>query len=274
MESELRTALNAVSQAAEACRRVQAAIEPASLEKKDKSPVTVADFASQALVCRRLQSEFPDDPVIGEEGAAELRSGEATFLDRVVTACAEAGVSASADAVCDWIDRGGLQEFRPRFWTLDPIDGTKGFLRKEQYAISLALIVDGQIKVGVLGCPNMPVAADESDSPRGILAWAVKGQGAWMRPLDSPSKPPQQLRVTATSTTNEARFCESVESGTQLARLVRCHRRSTRDHTGTFSHRQSMQIPCRLLAEMLTSICDCRHGKDIKRRSGTTPAEC
>jgi len=210
-KSELQSALSAVRQAAGVCRAVQSAITPASLEKKDKSPVTIADFASQALVCRQLQSDFPDDPVIGEEGAAELREGEADFLDRIVASVKQAGVSASGEEVCDWIDRGGLHEYRPRFWTLDPIDGTKGFLRKEQYAISLALIVDGEIKLGVLGCPNLSVS--EGSDAIGVLAWAVEGKKAWMQPLDKPDSDPVQLSVTQTASAPEARFCESVESG-------------------------------------------------------------
>ena len=47
-----------------------AEISPEVLAKKDKSPVTVADFGSQALICRALIESFPDDPVIAEEDAA------------------------------------------------------------------------------------------------------------------------------------------------------------------------------------------------------------
>ena len=42
------------------------------------------------------------------------------------------------------------------FWTLDPVDGTKGFLRNQQYAIALAYIERGTPVVGVMGCPNLP----------------------------------------------------------------------------------------------------------------------
>lgn len=213
-QDELRIALQAVRQAATVCRAVQATIRPESLEKKDKSPVTVADFASQALICRQLQSEFPADPVIGEEGAAELRQpGGTTFLARIVDACRGIGVTATPAEICDWIDRGGLHEYRNRFWTLDPIDGTKGFLRKEQYAISLALIVNGRIRIGVLGCPNMSATSTDADSPVGVLAWAVEGRGSWSQPLDDPSAAPTPLSVTHTTTSRDARFCESVESG-------------------------------------------------------------
>lgn len=212
-ETELRTALDAVRQAAIVCRSVQSSITTESLAKKDKSPVTVADFASQALICRTLQQVFPSDPVIGEEGAAELRQPSGSeFLQRVVDECGAIGVVASPLEICDWIDRGGASEFSPRFWTLDPIDGTKGFLRKEQYAISLALIVAGKIEVGVLGCPNMPFE-DGAFFATGVLAWAVRGQGAWMQPLDHPESPPVKVAVTETSEASELLFCESVESG-------------------------------------------------------------
>jgi 3'(2'), 5'-bisphosphate nucleotidase len=211
---ELHSALAAVRQAAVVCRSVQASIDPAALEKKDKSPVTVADFASQALICRQLQLEFPHDPVIGEEGADDLRTVDgASFLEQIHRECMAAGVDCSADDVCEWIDRGGLQDYQPRFWTLDPIDGTKGFLRKEQYAISLALIVDGKIVLGILGCPNLPVDADEPAGPKGVLAWAAVGQGSWMVPLDAPEAQPVKLSVTGTDQPPDARFCESVESG-------------------------------------------------------------
>lgn len=211
-EKELQTALEAVRQAARVCRSVQSSINTESLAKKDSSPVTVADYASQALICRVLQRAFPEDPVIGEEGAAELRqpAGE-EFLNRAVKECAAVGVVASPVEICDWIDRGGASEYSPRFWTLDPIDGTKGFLRKEQYAISLALIIDGKIEVGVLGCPNMPVRG--SSTSVGVLAWAVRGHGAWLQPLDQPHTAAQQVTVTATEITSELVFCESVESG-------------------------------------------------------------
>ena len=63
-------------------------------------------------------------------------------------------------------------------WTLDPIDGTKGFLRKGQYAVCLALIVDSEVELGVMGCPNLPVDATKADGERGCIFVAVKGQGA------------------------------------------------------------------------------------------------
>lgn len=211
---ELQVALAAVRQATIACRSVQDGITTDSLAKKDKSPVTVADFASQAVICKALMDAFPDDPVIGEEGSADLRDEKgAPFLDQIVAECRNAGCEGSAEEICDWIDRGNLQEYRDRFWTLDPIDGTKGFLRKEQYAISLALVVDGEIEIGVLGCPNMPVAANDPNAPKGILAWALRDRGSFYLPIDEPDVTAKILKVSGTSLTSNAKFCESVESG-------------------------------------------------------------
>lgn len=211
---ELKTGLAAVRQAAAVCQSVQETIAADALEKKDKSPVTIADFASQALICRTLQQQFPDDPVIGEEGAAELRTAAgADFLEQITTQCQTVGVKASGEEICDWIDRGDLQEYRDRFWTLDPIDGTKGFLRKDQYAISLSLIVNGKIQIGILGCPNMPLDFTNPQAGKGILAWAVRGSGSFAQPLDRPEAAVSELNVSATRESAEARFCESVESG-------------------------------------------------------------
>lgn len=213
-DRELEIALQAVRQAAVVCRHVQAGMTTEAQAKKDKSPVTVADYASQALICRMLQREFPDDPVIGEEGASELQGpAGAEFLQRIVSACAAAGVTTTPQQACEWIDRGGVVDYSRRFWTLDPIDGTKGFLRREQYAIALALIMEGRVQVAVLGCPSLPLDSADPESPTGALIWAVRGQGSWMQSLQDPQSTPARLHVTSTSESRDARFCESVESG-------------------------------------------------------------
>ena len=65
-----------------------------------------------------------------------------------------------------------------RLWTIDPIDGTLGFLRKEQYAVCLALIVDGKVELGLLACPNLGTNSVD-DENKGILFLARKGEGSW-----------------------------------------------------------------------------------------------
>jgi len=211
-EQELSVAIEAVRAASRVCRSVRGEITPDVLEKKDKSPVTVADFASQAVVCRALAEAFPTDPVIGEEDAKELREGgRAPLLDKVVGHVRTVAPDADGEAVCGWIDHGGASEQRERFWTLDPIDGTKGFLRNEQYAVALALIEGGRIRVGVLGCPNMPIDPG-SESPAGLLFTAVAGSGSRSAPLEGEASP-RAIEVSETSEPASAQFCESVESG-------------------------------------------------------------
>lgn len=209
----LANAIEAVETAARVTRLVQRRIEVDTLTKGDKSPVTVADFASQALVGDVLGTEIP---IVGEEDAAELRGDASGLLSKVCDAVQEVGRAATPDEICDWIDRGGHDGSGERYWTLDPIDGTKGFLRKEQYAISLALIENGTIVLGVLGCPNLALDAvtiDKSGSEQsGTLQYAVRGGGAYQRGFaaDSPT-----VRLTAAATADPAaiRLCESVESG-------------------------------------------------------------
>jgi len=102
-----------------------------------------------------------------------------------------------------------------RFWTLDPIDGTKGFLRGEQYTIALALIVDGEVQLGVLGCPNLlPLypsptlggEGEDTETERGCLFVAVRGKGTLM--LSPEGRISEPIRVSPTS----LRFAESFES--------------------------------------------------------------
>lgn len=65
-----------------------------------------------------------------------------------------------------------------RCWTIDPIDGTLGFLRKEQYAVCLALIVDGVVELGILACPNLG-SESVGDESKGVLFLARKGEGSY-----------------------------------------------------------------------------------------------
>ena len=119
-EREQTVAIQAVTEAARLCRAVARKISPEVLAKKDKSPVTVADFGSQALICRTLAAAFPDDPVIAEEDAAELKTPEnSAILQQVLRHVRNllsepAGGAAKQSAkriVCGWIDHGGGSQY-------------------------------------------------------------------------------------------------------------------------------------------------------------------
>ena len=208
---ELRAAVLAVRAASRVCLAVQEHLVGA-LEKSDKSPVTVADFASQAIVCRSLAAALPDDPIVGEEASDALREpGNAGLLAAVVEhVAAEIGARPSRDEVLGWIDHGGAEAKGRRYWTLDPIDGTKGFLRREQYAVALGLIEDGRVVLGVLGCPSLPTPG----GGRGALFAAAAGAPARAFPLaDGAASDGLPIAVDRIAEASKARFCESVESG-------------------------------------------------------------
>lgn len=124
-----------------------------------------------------------------------------------------------------------------RFWVLDPVDGTLGFVRGDQYAIALALIEDGEPVLGVLGCPNYPMnkewlsyqngyhrilsrltPASTSSWDKGCVIYARKGSGgAWMQTLLHKEKKfvwpnsARQIKVSTIDNPALATFCEPVE---------------------------------------------------------------
>ena len=200
-----------------------------TVEKTDRSPVTVADFGSQALICRHLAEQF-DDPIVGEEDAADLRKNDNKgLLTSVQGYLKEAGLDATTDEICEWIDRGN-GKVADRYWTLDPIDGTKGFLRNDQYAVALALVEEGDVKVAVLACPALPL---QNGSNVGTLMVAVRGQGTVMMPLESDTGVPVSVDTSGDQASH--RFVESVESGhgnqslqSEIAKAAHIHAPSLR----------------------------------------------
>ncbi len=212
-ELEQQTAVKAVLLAAQLCQQVRQTIRPEAIEKKDRSPVTIADYGSQAMICRLLRAAFPQDPIVAEEDAAALSQPEMSpYLTQVCDHVQQLMPDAQPAAVTDWINYGNGQ-VGSRYWTLDPIDGTKGFLRGEQYAVALALVEGGEVKLGVLACPAF--AADpQADPNAGSLFVAVRGQGATVAAIQGATlgavSPVQVVRPEDTA---NFRFVESVESG-------------------------------------------------------------
>lgn len=209
-KGEFGVALHAVRAASRACRAVQQRmVRPETLQKRDKSPVTVADFASQAIVCGLLEAALPQDPVVGEESAKALRESAQAALSAAVVERVreELARDVGPETVLAWIDRGNAEARGPRYWTLDPIDGTKGFLRNEQFAVALALIENGEVVLGVLGCPSLPEGGGV-----GALFAALRGEAATVRSLWDEQAVPRSISVGDIARASEARFCESVES--------------------------------------------------------------
>jgi HAL2 family 3'(2'),5'-bisphosphate nucleotidase len=204
--AETETALQAVAEAARLCQSVRGSARAQPLEKPDHSPVTIADFGSQALICRALRQAFPGVAVVAEEDTGELSKPENQgLLARLVHTVNELRPGTGADAILKWIDWGGAEHDPDYFWTLDPIDGTKGFVRGDQYAISLCLVIRGELTVAALACPHMTGV-----SGRGVVFGAVQGLGAFQLPLDLVGER-QPIRVSRVSDPSSIRFAESAE---------------------------------------------------------------
>jgi len=234
---ELHVALLAVQRATLLTKSVFHSHAKGTLSKSDASPVTIGDFGAQALIISALQHNFPDDEIVAEEEAKDLRENSQlreTVWDLVQSAKLNdstsedvlGGALKSADGMLDIIDKGDSKGGnKGRIWAIDPIDGTKGFLRGGQYAVCLGLMVDGDVKVGVLGCPNLPVSdseplkegigADQTDEEgKGVLFSAVQGKGAESRPLAKGAlSEAKTIHMKPLSNISDATFCESVEAG-------------------------------------------------------------
>lgn len=236
-QKELQVAELAVQRATILTKRVFHEKAKGTLSKDDKSPVTIGDFGAQALIIQAIRKNFPHDEIVGEEEASSLRENEG-LRDQIWSLVKEArledqeaesvlgGPVGSEEGMLEAIDAGNSAGgSKGRIWALDPIDGTKGFLRGGQYAVCLALMVDGDVKVGVLGCPNLPVddsaplSADAGEHQtdeegRGVLFAAVEGQGATSRPLSRGALlPSQPISMKSVPDITHATFCESVEAG-------------------------------------------------------------
>ncbi|XP_065878276.1 putative 3'(2'),5'-bisphosphate nucleotidase, mitochondrial [Euphorbia lathyris] len=203
---ELEAAIDAVERACSLCVDVQRSLfatEGRVLEKNDETPVTVADFGVQALISLELSKSFPSIPLVAEEDSGYIRANN--LVDAVVTVVTDK-VSANNkpledEDVLEAIDRGGKNATvyctKPAtYWVLDPIDGTKGFVKGNRalYVVGLALVVEGEIVLGVMGCPNWvdDISYNSSSNGQGhenimskfgIVMVSHVGCGTWTREL-------------------------------------------------------------------------------------------
>jgi 3'(2'), 5'-bisphosphate nucleotidase len=212
--TELQLALQAVHTASLLTKSVLRSLKNnvSAETKSDDSPVTIADFAAQAILIAALHSAYPNDAFIGEESTDALRQNDALAQnvwdlvlrakDEVAARPSKSGAvhlnsfPASKQDMFNLIDRGGKGSVTGsgRVWVMDPVDGTATFMQGQQYAVCLCLLVDGVQEVGVIGCPNLDfdvngalgqyVHEDHVDEEGcGVVLSAVKGQGTYVRSM-------------------------------------------------------------------------------------------
>ena len=184
--------------------------------KNDHSPVTIADYATQAYIGKALADFEPNALLAAEEDTTSLkRQGDTRLLIGIQEALQPVWSSASIQDIIGAIDLGTHDALSTRFWTLDPIDGTKGFLRGGQYAISLALIEDGEVTCGVLGCPNLSSdfsrPFDDPD-PFGNLYFATSSTGTRSLQIGQELEDAKPVRASTDIEIQNIRICESIEA--------------------------------------------------------------
>jgi len=128
---EIETARRIADQSAKLALRHQKAGISAE-NKPDDSPVTIADKESEKLIAKLLDEAFPDDGILGEEGSNKASKNG-------------------------------------RRWIIDPIDGTRDFVRGNLlWSVLIALEKDGEVQAGVVHLPLLD-----------RTCWAARGAGAW-----------------------------------------------------------------------------------------------
>lgn len=196
----LEVARVAVTRASLVCRSVTVGPDIA-LHKADASPVTVADFAAQAVVVHTLRERLGPVSIVGEERADALREpGAAMLRAAVVEAARVAWLDATEDAVLDAIDAASgpassesSSDYSSDYWALDPIDGTKGFLRGDHYAVCLARVERGRPTIATMACPRYDGGL-RFDAAGGV-AHEARLDGGPPRALAGPPRPHARLRI-------------------------------------------------------------------------------
>ncbi|TKY59291.1 PAP-specific phosphatase HAL2 [Spatholobus suberectus] len=250
---ELDVAVRAVQMACFLCQKLQDTLVSMSRSNHHNSPATVAGWSVKAIVSWILFECLGGENVsiVTEEDVQTLSNTNAVKLleavVKTVNEClAEAprfgveepksalGTSEALEIIsrCDSV--GGPSG---RFWALGCLDGTMESAFGDQYTITLALIEDGEVVLGVLGCPNYPMRKDwfsyhhsylrmisklipptSETWNKGCAIYAKRGSGkAWIQPLLHVNKkfvwPNHAKQVSVSSIDNLAlaTFCQPVE---------------------------------------------------------------
>ncbi|MBK7349692.1 MAG: 3'(2'),5'-bisphosphate nucleotidase CysQ [Gemmatimonadetes bacterium] len=153
-------------------------------QKGDKGPVTAADHAAHAVIAAGLAAWDPGVPVISEE--AELPGYEARRA---------------------W----------PRFWLVDPLDGTKEFIQRNgEFTVNIALIDGGVPVLGVIYAPALDLLYYAG---HGLGSWKREGGGPPVRITSRPPLPQHALRV-AESRSHPSKELEAYLQTIQVAERV------------------------------------------------------
>jgi len=161
-EQELEVAMKAAELAAAYLRDAYERFQP--IPNAPASISTEADRRSQEIILQHLATNFPQDGLCAEEATETLKQASSAGK---------------------------------RLWIVDPIDGTRGFARKNgEFSIMIALLDEGQLALGIVSQP----AVDR-------LTYAMRGEGCWRR--DGAASSPVRCQVRAIANLREATLTQS-----------------------------------------------------------------
>ncbi len=126
------------------------------------------------IITEAIRKGFPNDLIIAEEDEGLLDEASRARILQLV------GRPIVGSFCATGVPRGTGEA---RFWTIDPIDGTKGYIRGAQYSVCVALVIGGQVVMGIISCPRLGTRAIGSSDQRGCLLLALRGRGAFQLDL-------------------------------------------------------------------------------------------
>jgi 3'(2'), 5'-bisphosphate nucleotidase len=152
------------------------------MHKADRSVVTAADHAAEAIIVAGLRAAAPEIPVIAEE---EVAAGRIT--------------APSA-----------------QFWLVDPLDGTREFASgSDEFAVNIGLVRDGRVVLGVVG---VPAAGEMFGGIVGAGAW--KRTAAGQVPIVARSPPAEGVTVLASKHHGDTALLDAFLAGRRVARTM------------------------------------------------------
>jgi 3'(2'), 5'-bisphosphate nucleotidase len=150
--------------------------------KEDRSVVTEADHAAEAIIAAGLRAAEPDIPVIAEE---EVAGGRQTAAS-------------------------------PLFWLVDPLDGTREFAAgNDEFAVNIGLVRDG---VAVLGVVGIPAAGELFGGIVGRGAWKRTASG--QSPVIARPPPEEGLTVLASRYHGSSERLDAFLKDRRVARII------------------------------------------------------
>ena len=163
-------------------------------QKSDKSPVTLADIATQIYITSHIKEIFPNDQIIAEE--------DGSFLDKkaekLILSCFKDIIHDHITNLKELVEYKGKKSNRQ--WSVDPIDGTKGFSKGLCYSIGIGFMDKSDTKVCAICVPNY------NKKSLAIFS-AEKGEGAWVR---TESRIFNKIKVSSKTNIKQAKLVHSL----------------------------------------------------------------